>query len=576
MDRMIAKPAPKPPFVRRIFALAAGGILYLAQAGALMPLTYGALSAWRDLISQRPFGALLLLLLFGVFVEAGRWLGLTMLSDNEQRLSAMQAVMFGAGFALAELLRAALVASRFSAVAGIPLQALPLNPAGPIAATAGTLTFEVGLSLLAGAGVVRRWAPLFPSLAVSHGLLNVVLAELLAGGNDLSAQLGALTVAMAAGLLGFRAWPGFSAQDSAIALAPEQTGDSAEVVVENLRCTYNGESGVANVPQLGPLSFGVRPGKLLALLGPNGAGKTTTLRALAGLLKPVSGRISVFGIDISQADRRGIGALVGLASEEPGLYPRMRVRRYLEFFANLYHLPRQDRERRVAELLQLLGLGQRQEVRIGTLSKGERQKLALARTLLHEPRLLLLDEPTAALDPKVARSVRQLAGALKAGTCAIVIATHNLDEAQSLADELLVLREGEIVRRVYKGEKGKNGAAAARFEVRLAPGGCDGAAIAEKVARCLSLEDVVIAPGLGPGELVLSFSTATPMTTNPAVLNALLGMGLKPYALTPCGLSVEQVYSSEDDATAPDGRASERGDADYARGEIGGRKERGG
>jgi ABC-2 type transport system ATP-binding protein len=550
MNRGIVVPEAESAFALYIRAAAVGAIFYLAQIGALMPLAYCALSVWPELGERQRFSKFLAPLVCGLSVEAGRWLGFIPLTGEGRRFDMRQALTYGVGFGTAELLRTALIAPHLPDQFRFGLLPLPVTPRGLIPASCGVLFFEASLSALAGAGAAQRCAGLFALLAFSHALLNLALYGLLIQGRVLTAQFASVAPAIAAVFLALKLWRERQMYTLQSTRLSEPGGDTGSIFVEELICAYHSGAVSSGAPQLGPVSFEVKSGQLLALLGPNGAGKTTTLRVLAGLLRPAGGKVSVFGIDISPGATQTAEALVGLAAEEPWLYPRMRVDSYLEFFARLYHLSDQEREDRIAELLRLLGLTRSQRARIATLSKGERQKLALARALVHQPRLLLLDEPTAALDPKVGRSVRRLLGALKAQARIIVIATHNLDEAQSLADQILILRQGQIVHRLYQDGRAQNARAAARFEVRLAPSACDAVPAIEKLAHLGSLEDLNLEPGLGPGEFVLSYSTAAPLTANPAVLDMLLDMGLKPYALTRTDLSVEQVYASEGEPNA--------------------------
>ncbi len=173
------------------------------------------------------------------------------------------------------------------------------------------------------------------------------------------------------------------------------------------------------------LSFELGPGEIFALLGPNGAGKTTTLRMLAGLIAPSSGSV----------ERRG---RVGFLPETPGLWERLTVRQNLLVYARLHGLP--DPDRGVDEGLDVFGLRDRGGDIAAELSKGLRQRVALARTLLHRPDIVLLDEPTAGLDPASARDVRDLVQRLRGERRTIVISSHNLDEVERLADRVAVIR----------------------------------------------------------------------------------------------------------------------------------------
>jgi ABC-2 type transport system ATP-binding protein len=180
------------------------------------------------------------------------------------------------------------------------------------------------------------------------------------------------------------------------------------------------------------------------MLGPNGAGKTTTVRMLTSILQPTAGRAVVAGFDVvSQADR--VRASVGVLTEHHGLYGRMKSVEYLLFFANLYGLDQKTAQPRIDSLLERFGLSSAKSKRLGEYSKGMRQKLSLVRTLLHEPPVLLLDEPTSAMDPESARVVRDAIRSLKDDKRTILMCTHNLFEAEELADQIAIIRRGRII-----------------------------------------------------------------------------------------------------------------------------------
>jgi len=196
--------------------------------------------------------------------------------------------------------------------------------------------------------------------------------------------------------------------------------------VENLAKRYG------DVLALRELSVHVGEGGCLILLGRNGAGKTTALRCMAGVLAPSSGSVRVDGID-SAVDPAAVRAKVGLMPELPGLYERMSARAYLDYFGAIYDLAPALREKRISELLDLFDLADAGDRWLGTFSKGMRQKVALIRATLHRPRLVLADEPTSALDPDSARRAWAYLKDLQDGGCALVICTHSMDEAESLA-----------------------------------------------------------------------------------------------------------------------------------------------
>jgi len=184
------------------------------------------------------------------------------------------------------------------------------------------------------------------------------------------------------------------------------------------------------------LDLDVREGEVLGLLGPNGAGKTTTVRMLACLLSPTSGRAWVAGHEVG-TNGPLIRSSVGILTESPGFYKRLSVERNLRFFAELYGVssPRTP----VQRYLERLGLWDRRGDAVATLSKGLRQRLALARALVHEPKVLFLDEPTAGLDPESARDVRRFIGELASDRRTVLLCTHNLPEAEELCGRIAVL-----------------------------------------------------------------------------------------------------------------------------------------
>jgi ABC-2 type transport system ATP-binding protein len=186
------------------------------------------------------------------------------------------------------------------------------------------------------------------------------------------------------------------------------------------------------------LSLEVAPGEIFGLLGPNGAGKTTTLRMLGGLISPTSGQASIAGVPLVPSRMDEVRGRVGFLTEAPGLWDRLTVRLNLLVYARLQGV--RDPEAAVRRALGLFGLEDRAESLGAQLSKGMKQKVALARALMHDPPVVLLDEPTSGLDPQTARLVRDLVIDLRARGRAIVISTHNLDEAERVATRIGVLQ----------------------------------------------------------------------------------------------------------------------------------------
>jgi len=191
------------------------------------------------------------------------------------------------------------------------------------------------------------------------------------------------------------------------------------------------------------VSFHVEPGEIVALLGPNGAGKTTASRIIAGILAPTEGDVVVDGISVRD-DPNAVRRRCGFVTDQPALYERMPLRAYLEFFGRLYDVA--DPGHRATELALLLGLADRLDMRVGAFSRGMKQKVAIARGLVHDPPVLLLDEPATALDPEMARTLREFIVSLRARHRAILLCTHDLDEAQRIADRVVIVYRGRVAR----------------------------------------------------------------------------------------------------------------------------------
>ncbi len=185
------------------------------------------------------------------------------------------------------------------------------------------------------------------------------------------------------------------------------------------------------------LTLSIAEGEVFGFLGPNGAGKTTTVRMLTSLIAPTAGTASLLGHKLGQADTE-IRRNVGILTETPGMYERLSAYKNLAIYARLYEV--KDVDGQVEKYLRLLGLWDRRNDAAGTFSKGMRQKLAIARALLHEPRILFLDEPTAGLDPEASRLVRDFIADVKEQGRTIFLTTHNLDEADRLCDRVAVFK----------------------------------------------------------------------------------------------------------------------------------------
>ena len=227
------------------------------------------------------------------------------------------------------------------------------------------------------------------------------------------------------------------------------------------------------------VTFDVRPGEVLGLLGPNGAGKTTTMRLLTGYLRPDEGEVVIDGVDLA-ADELGRKQLLGYVPEAGALYGEMTVTSYLRFWARLRKVPRAGRSRAVERSIDEVNLGSVATSRVGTLSHGFRQRVAIAQALVHDPKVLVLDEPTTGLDPRQVTDVRKLIGRLGAERT-VLLSSHLLSEVQQLCKRVVVLDNGRVVAvddvAVLTASKGR-----ARLEVKVA----GDAKVAAKAVRAVA------------------------------------------------------------------------------------------
>jgi ABC-2 type transport system ATP-binding protein len=278
------------------------------------------------------------------------------------------------------------------------------------------------------------------------------------------------------------------------------------------------------------INLTVKPGEVFALLGPNGAGKTTTVRMLTSILKPTAGRAKVAGYDVV-ASPAGVRASVGVLTENHGLYLRMRAEEYLEFFGKLYGLSAQVSRQRGVKLLERFGMADAMGKRLGEYSKGMRQKLALIRCMLHDPPVLLLDEPTSAMDPQSAKLVRDAIAALRSEQRTIVLCTHNLNEAEQLADRIAVIRRGRIIAQDSPALLKRRLLGPAVMVLRTAaPVGGIMAELAEHVTVVEAGPDWV------------RYSTSAAAADNPAILRRLMEKQIPVVTLAEMPRSLEEVY----------------------------------
>ena len=278
------------------------------------------------------------------------------------------------------------------------------------------------------------------------------------------------------------------------------------------------------------VSMNVPTGTVLALLGPNGAGKTTTVRMLTSILAPSSGWARIAGYDVAQQPEQ-VRAHVGVLTEQHGLYERMKAVEYLDFFGQVYHLSADVRKKRTYDLMERFGLTFALDKQLGEYSKGMKQKLALVRAMLHDPPVLLLDEPTSAMDPQSAKLVRDAIFELQRDERTFLITTHNLSEAQALANRIAVIRHGRIIASGDFDELAQRFVGDPRMEMRVR-GELNG--LAKEISDMVNVEE--------SGANWLRYTVADPNATNPALIQRVMGLGVEIVTLAPLSQTLEDIY----------------------------------
>jgi len=276
------------------------------------------------------------------------------------------------------------------------------------------------------------------------------------------------------------------------------------------------------------LSLTIPPGEVFGLLGPNGAGKTTTIRILSALIGQTSGSAFVAGFEIGRNDYE-IRKNVGILTESPGLYDRLSAERNLAFFAKLYEVD--EIPNKTEQYLRMLGLWERRSEQVGTFSKGMRQKLAIARALLHEPKVLFLDEPTSGLDPEAARLVREFISELRQEGRTIVICTHNLDEADRLCDRIAVFNAKLLALDTPANLRRQLFGRTVVFHL---------ASVDEKFVAAIEAQDFVQLAKMIDNKLVVTLDD--PETYNPTLIRELIKLGADIQFVGELRRTLEDVY----------------------------------
>ena len=298
------------------------------------------------------------------------------------------------------------------------------------------------------------------------------------------------------------------------------------IVVEGLRKDFRTLTAVHD------MSFTVGDGEIFGLLGPNGAGKTTTVRMLAGLITPTAGTAIVNGHPLGDSTQQ-IRAFTGILTESPGLHEKLTARQNLAYYGRLYGLSGARLREAVDRYLAVVEMSEHADRRVGGFSKGMRQKIAIARALLHEPEVIYLDEPTSGLDPSAAKTVRDFIATLRALGRSIVVCTHNLDEAERLCDRIGIMR-GTLLRvDTPAGLRRQGRAATVRVELNGARGP------ESFIGRLADLEYV---NGVQAKENTLVVELADPPHETPDLVAVLVGAGARITSVVEDAQTLEEAY----------------------------------
>lgn len=282
------------------------------------------------------------------------------------------------------------------------------------------------------------------------------------------------------------------------------------------------------------VNLDVPAGTVLALLGPNGAGKTTTVRMLTSILAPTSGWAKVAGYDVVRQPEK-VRARVGVLTEQHGLYERMKAIEYLDFFGQVYRLSLEKRRKRSHDLMERFGLTFALDKKLGEYSKGMKQKLALVRAMLHDPPVLLLDEPTSAMDPQSAKQVRDAIEELQRDERTFLITTHNLTEAQQLANNIAIIRHGRIIASGSFDELARRFVGEPIMELRTrAMMNGFAADLTRTFEGALTLSET--------GENWLQYKVGEPDRVNPSVIRHAVESGIDVVSLSPITRTLEDIY----------------------------------
>ena len=298
------------------------------------------------------------------------------------------------------------------------------------------------------------------------------------------------------------------------------------IVVERLGKDFRALTAVHD------MSFTVGNGEIFGLLGPNGAGKTTTVRMLAGLIAPTVGTATVNGHSLGEGSQR-IRAITGILTESPGLHEKLTARQTLAYYGRLYGLRGERLRDAVNRYLGVVEMSEHADRRVATFSKGMRQKVAIARSLLHDPEVIYLDEPTSGLDPSAAKTVRDFIATLRSIGRSIVVCTHNLDEAERLCDRIGIMSGTLLLVDTPAGLRRHGRAATVRVELNGARG---------PESFLGRMAELAFVNGVQAREKALVVELADPQHETPDLVAALVGAGARITSVTEEAPTLEEAY----------------------------------